>query len=65
MFYMVLVIMSAKWKASRDYSKNDTQYMLNTLLALEVFVGIWFLCFVFACSKYLIGHVVGSWYFTT
>lgn len=64
---MMLVILSAKWEAARDSleMKNDTQYMLNAFLLLELFVGLWFLCFVFACSKYLIGHIVGTWYFTT
>lgn len=44
---------------------EKVQHSLNICFAMILFVGIWFLCFIFACSKYLIGFVVGVWYFTT
>lgn len=64
---MLLVVLSAKWEASLNTVKaeNQKQSLLNAVLALVLFVGIWFQCFVFACSKFLIGYVVGLWYFTT
>lgn len=66
MVLLSLIILSAKWeKAKIEGDQGESQKMLNGFLALVVFVGIWFMCCVFACSKFLIGYMVGVWYFTT
>lgn len=65
---MLLVVLSARWENQKDTQvsgANDATTMLNALIGLVVFVGLWFLCVVFACSKFLIGYLVGVWYFTT
>lgn len=63
---MILVVVAAKWNNMNDMdATRKSEMTLNALLALVLFVGIWFQCFVFACSKYIIGYVVGVWYFTT
>lgn len=63
---MLLTLFSAKWENAID--PNGTygrMHMLDAFLGVVIFVGIWFQCFIFACSKFLIGYVVGVWYFTT
>lgn len=63
---MVLVVLAAKWQNTIDPKGTDEKAtMLNTFLGFVIFVGIWFQCFIFACSKFVIGYVVGVWYFST
>lgn len=63
---MVIVVMAAKWENdSSPQGTNQKRVMLNAFLWFVVFVGIWFQCFIFACSKFIIGYIVGVWYFTT
>lgn len=41
--------------------KVKPQYVVS--LCVIVFASIWFQCYIIAALKYLIGYVVGAWYF--
>lgn len=63
---MVLVVVSARWEVAKTLKGTKEEVaMLNGFMALVIFFALWFQCFVYACSKFLIGYLVGVWYFTT
>lgn len=43
---------------------NQKRVLLNCLVALVIFVGLWWQSFIIGCTKFVIGYGVGTWYFT-
>lgn len=51
------------WKPKVMFVFPPLQVLLNCLVALVIFVGLWWQSFIFSCAKFIIGYGVGAWYF--